>query len=125
MNKKLIILIGVCLLLVVGCGEKKNKEIAPGKVTCEQMKEVLKDNDSRLIDVRTAEEYAEGHLDGAINIPYEEIVDKLAMDRGINPIETKIVVYCRSGKRSGTAYDSLVKAGYKKVYDLGAMNNCK
>jgi rhodanese-related sulfurtransferase len=126
MNKKLILLIGVCLLLVVGCG-KTNKEIAPGKITCDQMKEIMKgDNNPRLIDVRTEEEYNEGHLDGAINIPYDVIVNPgVTTYDSIIPDETPIIVYCKSGKRSGTAYDSLVKAGYKKVYDLGAMNNCK
>lgn len=124
MNKKLVILLGICLLLVVGCGKEK-KEIESGKITCDQMKEILEDENARLIDVRTAEEFAEGHLDGAVNIPYEEIVDKLSMDKEINPLETKIIVYCKSGKRSETAYNSLKSAGYKHIYDIGAMNNCK
>ena len=125
MNKKFLILI-VIVLLLVGCG-KKNEEIKPGKITCNQMKELMKgDNNPVLIDVRAADEYAEGHLEGAINIPYDVIVNPgvTAMDN-IIPDETPIIVYCKSGNRSGQAYNSLKVAGYKNIYDLGAMSNCK
>ena len=126
MNKKFLVLI-VVLLLLVGCGKKEEKKIESGKVTCSQMKTIMKyDNNPVLIDVRTAEEYNEGHLDGAINIPYDVIVSPgvTTMD-SIIPDETPIVVYCKSGNRSGQAYNSLKMAGYKNVYDMGAMSNCK
>ena len=126
MNKKFLVLI-VVLLLLVGCGKKEEKKIESGKVTCSQMKTIMKyDNNPVLIDVRTAEEYNEGHLDGAINIPYDVIVNPgVTIMDSIIPDETPIVVYCKSGNRSGQAYNSLKMAGYKNVYDMGAMSNCK
>ena len=125
MNKKFLILV-VVLLLLVGCGKKEEKEIKSGKVTCGQMKTIMKyDNNPVLIDVRTAEEYAEGHLDDAINIPYDVIVNPGVTTMENIKEDTPIVVYCKSGNRSGQAYNSLKMAGYKNVYDLGAMSNCK
>ncbi len=124
MNKKFIILI-VVVLLLVGCGKKEDSKIESGKVTCAQMKTIMKgDNNPRLFDVRTAEEYKEGHIDKAENIPYDVIVDTISKDDSIGN-ETPIIVYCKSGNRSGQAYNSLKVAGYKNVYDLGAMSNCK
>ena len=123
MNKRLIILLGICLLLV-GCG--KSKEIEPGKITCDQMSTLMSGEVKPvLIDVRTKEEYDEGHLDGAINIPVDSVGEEVPMNKSINPIDTPVIVYCKSGKRSAQAYETLKKAGYKKIYDLGAMNNCK
>lgn len=123
MNKRLIILLGICLLLV-GCG--KSKEIEPGKITCDQMSTLMSGEVKPvLIDVRTKEEYDEGHLDGAINIPVDSVGEEVPMNKSINPIDTPVIVYCKSGKRSAQAYETLKEAGYKKIYDLGAMNNCK
>ena len=124
MNKKFLILI-VAVLLLVGCGKKENKVIESGKITCSQMKEIMKgDNNPQLIDVRTKEEYDEGHLDDAINIPYDVIVNPGVKEYDSILEDTPIIVYCKSGNRSGQAYNSLKMAGYKNVYDLGAMSNC-
>lgn len=121
---KKFLLVIMCLLLV-GCGAKKSEEIKPGKITCEQMKEIMKgDNNPQLIDVRTEEEYKEGHLTDSANIPYDIIVGGIEAYEVVKK-DTPIIVYCKSGKRSAQAYESLVKAGYTKVYDLGAMSNCK
>ncbi|MEI6875809.1 MAG: rhodanese-like domain-containing protein [Spirochaetota bacterium] len=68
-----------------------------------------------LIDVRTAEEFAAGHIPGAILLPYDEIQAKFKeIDK-----ERPIVVYCRSGHRSGIARTSLVGMGYRNVSDFG------
>lgn len=125
MSKKIIILF-VVVLLLVGCGKKEKEEIKSGKVTCSQMKEIMKgENNPQLIDVRTKEEYDADHLSGAINIPYDVIVNPgVTTMENINT-ETPIVVYCKSGNRSGQAYNSLKIAGYTNVYDLGAITNCK
>ena len=74
---------------------------------------------ARLVDVRTTEEFAAGHIPGAVNIPVQEL------DRRIGELEPKdapVVVYCRSGNRSGRATRVLKGAGYPKVHDLGAMS---
>ncbi len=73
-----------------------------------------------LIDVRSKEEFAEEHLTGAINIPHTKIVPQL-IQRGVDPDE-EIVVYCRSGNRSGQAQVALRDAGFSRVINGGALS---
>jgi phage shock protein E len=75
-----------------------------------------------IIDVRTAEEFAAGHLEGALNIPYEQI------GKGIHSIKSvsknsPILIYCRSGRRSAIAVKSLEQIGFQRVYDGGGMTD--
>ena len=67
-----------------------------------------------LIDVRSAKEFESGHLVGAINIEYTEI-DAIA--DAISEPDQSVVVYCRSGRRSGIAMEALNKRGYSNVYN--------
>ncbi len=76
------------------------------------------DNGALLIDVRTPAEYAEGHLAGAINIPYQDIVNGIAQ-KNIT-LDADIVLYCRSGNRSGKAQKSLADFGYQNALNAGA-----
>ena len=78
---------------------------------------------SIIIDVRTAEEYKEGHLKNAINIPHTEIGERIA-DHVKNK-EEKIAVYCRSGRRSGIAKETLKNKGYRLVVNAGAYAKLK
>ena len=73
---------------------------------------------ARLVDVRTPAEFAAGHLPGAINIPVQELADRLAE---LQPKDTPVVLYCRSGRRSSTAARTLKSAGFAAVHDLGSM----
>ncbi|MFQ6370586.1 rhodanese-like domain-containing protein [Shewanella sp. YIC-542] len=70
-----------------------------------------------VIDVRTAEEFATGHLPQAHNIPYENIVPML-QQLGVNA-QQSLVLYCRSGRRADVAKAALEKAGYIHVYNAG------
>ena len=70
-----------------------------------------------LVDVRTAEEYREGAIPGAINISVQELSAKLNKI----PKDKPVIVYCRSGSRSAHAAQSLLAAGYSEVYDLGGL----
>lgn len=72
-----------------------------------------------LLDVRTAAEFAEGHLPGAVNISHDELPRRLDEVTRLKP--QKIVVYCRSGRRSAIAQKTLWDAGYADVRDLGAI----
>lgn len=117
MFKRIVVLFVVFLL--AGCGSIKS-----GKISCSDKDVVLDYDNSILIDVRTDSEYKLGHLDGSINIPYQDIVKGVSKLDGVNS-DTHIIVYCKSGGRSGQAFDSLKNAGYNNVYDLGAMSNCK
>ena len=67
-----------------------------------------------LIDVRSAEEYAGGHLEGSINIPHTEL-DAIA--EAIGDLEKSTVVYCRSGRRSGFVQTNLQQRGFTDVYN--------
>lgn len=72
-----------------------------------------------VIDVRTEAEWSDGHLEGAILIPYDIIAEKIAMvsrDKA-----ARIYVYCRTGRRSGIAKQTLEKLGYKEVVNLGSL----
>jgi phage shock protein E len=73
-----------------------------------------------LLDVRTREEHADGHLPKSLNIPVQELGARLPELADKN---RAIVVYCRSGGRSAAATALLVSAGFTQVYDLGAMSN--
>ena len=70
-----------------------------------------------LVDVRTPKEFEAGHLEGAINISHEQTADRLA-EYGDDKNRT-IVVYCRSGRRSGVAEDILKENGYTNVHNGG------
>ncbi|MDA0242459.1 MAG: rhodanese-like domain-containing protein [Chloroflexi bacterium] len=70
-----------------------------------------------LIDVRTPEEFASGHIAGAINIPVDEVSQRLAEF----PTDQPVVLYCRSGNRSAQAASILTSAGYNNLYDLGGI----
>ena len=118
MKKLIILLVGIILL----CGCNKEEEISIKKVTCDEMKELL-DDDAILIDVRAQSEYDVYHLDNAINIEYTSIDKKI--ESVVDSKDKKIIVYCQSGKRSDIAAQTLKDLGYKNIYDLGSINNCK
>ena len=73
---------------------------------------------ARLLDVRSPEEYARGHLPGALNIPVQELDRRVAE---VGPTDGELVVYCRSGHRSSRAAEILRQHGFSKVHNLGPM----
>ena len=88
--------------------------VKPGKVDGATAK-ALAAAGAKVVDVRTPDEFAYGHVPGALNIPFDEIGKRTAE---IGPTSTPVVLYCRSGHRSGIAVETLSKAGYAKLYDL-------
>jgi phage shock protein E len=74
-----------------------------------------------LIDVRTGPEWNEGHLEGAILIPYDKIEEGIA--KSAPDKKTKIQLYCRSGRRSGIAMNVLKKLGYEDVSNYGSVKD--
>ena len=67
-----------------------------------------------LLDVRTPQEYAEGHIAGAVNVPYDQLATRLAEV----PKDKDVVIYCRSGRRSALAADVLAASGYTRLSHL-------
>lgn len=82
----------------------------------------MADGDSMLVlDVRTPEEYAEGHVPGAVNISHTELGERLDEVRAFGDVD--IIVYCRSGRRAGVAREELQAAGLTRLLQLqGDMN---
>ena len=110
---KYLILILACFLLL-GCSSDNEQEFTYQKINSDEALEIMVESDNyEIIDVRTREEYAEGHIDGAFNIPYEinELIEF--------PKDTILFVYCKSGARSKVAAETLISLGYE-VYALGA-----
>jgi rhodanese-related sulfurtransferase len=72
-----------------------------------------------LLDVRTPQEYAEGHVPGAVNVPHDQLASRLAEV----PKDKDVVLYCKSGRRAGIAADVLAANGYTRLSHLeGDMN---
>jgi rhodanese-related sulfurtransferase len=74
---------------------------------------------ARLVDVRTPGEYQSAHIEGALNVPLDQLSARMAE---LGPKDGAIVVYCQSGGRSGSAASMLRSAGFTRVSDLGAMS---
>ncbi len=82
-----------------------------------------KDDGHIVVDVRTRQEYEEGHIPGAVCIPNEEIHYQMPAEL---PDKAQIIlVYCRSGNRSKQAAQKLADMGYYKVYEFGGINTWK
>ena len=76
-----------------------------------------------LIDVRSSQEYAQGHIEGAVNIPYDQLdalIDAIGSDK-----QRPVVVYCRSGNRSGKAMADLQAKGYSRVHNATGLEALK
>lgn len=106
--------IGIVAVLVVGYF----LFMRGGDVTGSEARRLV-EGGARLIDVRTRDEFAAGHIAGAVNIPVQELDRRMGE---LEPKDVPVVVYCRSGNRSGRATRVLKSAGYARVHDLGAMS---
>ncbi len=89
---------------------------APPPVTPQQLHELQAQNDPSLLvlDVRSPEEFVAGHVPGAVNIPQDQVASRLAEI----PKDKEVVLYCRSGRRSGLAAETLEANGYKNLRQL-------
>lgn len=76
-----------------------------------------------LIDVRTAEEFAAGHLEGALNIDYQVIAQRIG-GSGVAK-DDEVILYCRSGHRASIALETLKGMGYQHVLNYGGMEEAR
>lgn len=112
------LLVTLCLLtLLCGCDSNSKDDFTTLDKKEKTLEQVMKENNYIIVDVRTKEEYDEGHVVSSINLPYDEIDENISLDK-----EKTIIVYCRSGNRSGIAYNILTELGYD-VLDLGAYDS--
>ncbi len=106
----LLILCSVSLMLAVAANaQEMSPSVAWDKINAGAL----------VLDVRTEQEFAAGHLEGAVNIPFELVLTHLTK-QGLSK-DTDIVLYCRSGRRSGIANANLVKAGFTQTYNGGGL----
>ncbi|MBP1562505.1 MAG: rhodanese-like domain-containing protein [Oscillospiraceae bacterium] len=119
--KRLILLIIAGLLLLSGCGKKENSvETAYEKISMsEGIKRMKSDENFILLDVRRADEFATGHIPGAVNLPNEQI-GKAEIPSLPDKNQT-IYIYCRSGNRSKLAADKLLALGYTNLIEFGGI----
>lgn len=133
-NKKWLLAViaaGVLTAALSACGQDKTGQDTKAaqedtvkaeykKITAEEAKERMdKDDKVVILDVRTEEEYQEGHVPGAIVIPNETISSEPLEE--LPDMDQEILVYCRSGNRSAQAAKKLAEAGYTQVYDFGGI----
>lgn len=76
-----------------------------------------------LLDVRSADEYASGHLQGARNIPHDKIAEEIAS--AVPDKSAVVILYCRSGRRAATAQKALRELGYEKVSNFGGLEDAQ
>ena len=131
----LMAIVGLISVLGISCGRtmnskqvsvdskevKNEKKAEYKKITSDEAKKMMESEKTIVVDVRTTEEYNEGHIPNAISIPLETI-EKEAEAKLKNK-DDLILVYCRSGRRSREAALKLIEKGYTNVIDFGGIQD--
>ena len=128
-----ILLIGLYLMGLSGCNqemtipsptESQVQEMKYEQISQSEAKQLMDtEEDYIILDVRTEEEFVEGHIDGAILIPDYEITEKA--ESVLKDKDKLILVYCRSGRRSKLAAEELANLGYSNVKEFGGIIDWK
>ena len=111
-------------LLLVGCSAPTDTESGYRQISMDEAVQMMETETNYIIlDVRRPDEFAEGHIPGAINVPNETIgTDEIPALPNKNQL---IMVYCRSGRRSKEAAEKLVKLGYTSIVEFGGILDWK
>ena len=109
---KLFAVVSVVFILMSSCtiGQTKND------IELAEFEKKMASEKYLLVDVRTAEEFSEGHIKGAINIDY--LAENFSIEIQELELESPVLLYCRSGNRSGKAMKIMNEVGFKEVYNL-------
>lgn len=124
--RKIIPVLASTLLLLAGCGSKTSnaENNSYRQVDMEEAEKIMKEEkDYIILDARTPEEYEEGHIPHAINIPNETISTTAIPE--LPDKNQLILVYCRSGNRSKQAAGKLSKLGYSNIVEFGGIIDWK
>ena len=125
MKKTFLIITLLFCILLTSCGNDTNKtnkgeNVMYEQITAENAKTIMNSGEEYIIlDVREQDEFDAGHIPGAILLPYTEIEDK--SEEMFPDKDKQILVYCRSGRRSKIAADSLSKLGYTNIKEFGGI----
>lgn len=115
----IMFLISLSLFGLTACQDSKNNATYE-QITAKEAKTIMEmQQDYIIIDARTDEEFAEGHIENAILIPEYEIANRA--EKELPDKDALILVYCRSGRRSKIASEELVKLGYTNVKEFGGI----
>ena len=120
MKKLIFLLLAVLILTACGQDQENNREAVFVNITAEEAKQIMDSQEGYIIlDVRSQEEFDQGHIPGAILIPDTEInarAEDLLPDK-----DQLILVYCRSGRRSKLAAADLAELGYTNIKEFGGI----
>jgi len=135
MKKALCIISILLCIFLTACGEDKivkdvdtptltgseeGEKAMYEQITAEEAKKIMDSGEEHIIlDTREQDEFDEGHIPNAILIPYTEIENKA--EEALPDKNKLILVYCRSGRRSKIAAESLAKLGYTNVKEFGGI----
>lgn len=110
------------LMFLSSCGTPGSSSSGYRQISMNEAVKMMKDEKNYIIlDARRPDEFAEGHIPGAINIPNEEIG---TTDIAEFPNKSQLIlVYCRSGRRSKEASEKLVKLGYTNIVEFGGIQD--
>lgn len=131
----LMTIVGLISVLGISCGRTMNskqvsvdskevKEVKKAeykKITSDEAKNIMLTEKPIVVDVRSLEEYNEGHIPNAISVPLETIENEA--ETKLKNKDDLILVYCRSGRRSREAALKLIEKGYTNVIDFGGIQD--
>lgn len=120
----LLALMLVCLIMAVGC--QKTEDAAKdgvSHITGEELMSIITDtpDEYTIIDVRSSEQYNEGHVQGAMNISIDDIKSDISLVDKLS--DKKVVLICNTGNKSGQVAQLLVEHGFNQVYDAEGVKN--
>lgn len=115
-----LVLSFLMVMTLVACQSQTEVQSIDGDTVYQMLQD---QEDFVLVDVREQDEYDEGHIPNSILIPLGTIEKDFEIK--VPSKDKKIVIYCRSGRRSKEAYTKVVNLGYKNVYDLGGIQDWK
>ena len=120
MKKLIFLFLAVMMLTACGQNTENNREAAYMNITAEEAKQIMDSETGYIIlDVRTQEEYDQGHIPGAIVISHEQIAEKA--EEVLTDKDQLILVYCRSGRHSKLAAQILAELGYTNIKEFGGI----
>ncbi len=114
---RMVFFAGIILtLLLPGCGGQ-------GRTGHTEEGELKMFENATIIDVRTPEEFAKAHIAGAINVPVDQVENRIA--EVAKSKNEPLILHCQSGRRSASAKKILERMGYANVQDLGSFENAR